>query len=180
MHKQKVAQYLNLLDRQRDSFFTSVESITRDALWKRPAADAWSIGEHIAHTRILLRSMRRMFTVLWPFLFPLAWLRRKKPFHAHIDDVYKRPKFPLQAGWFWSPRGYAKKPVCLKVLRLHLAREHQAVRTFYQDKEERVLGNCCLYDPAIGWINLVQALRVGAYHDQHHFQQAKEMWAGKQ
>jgi hypothetical protein len=31
------------------------------------------------------------------------------------------------------------------------------------------LGHINLYDPVIGWINLVQALRVGADHDALHF-----------
>jgi len=31
------------------------------------------------------------------------------------------------------------------------------------------IGNLPLNDPAIGWINMIQALRVGIYHDALHF-----------
>lgn len=32
-----------------------------------------------------------------------------------------------------------------------------------------MLGNTPLYDPAMGGLNMIQALQVDAHHDEHHF-----------
>jgi len=102
-------------------------------------------------------------------LAPVGYLRRGRPYQTEIDDVYARPGFPLNVGWLWPPKYTPERPAALAVLHEMMAAEHGRVRRFYAGKDARVLGNTRLYDPAIGCLNMIQALRVGAHHDEHHF-----------
>ena len=60
---------------------------------------------------------------------------------------------------------------------------HDEVRTFYQGKDETLLGHVFLFDPLFGFINLIQTLQVGLYHDQLHYEdvikQAHAMKSGQ-
>ncbi len=172
MRQRIIPEYLELINKQRKSLFSQLEGTKMDKLWQRPETNTWSIGEHVDHTRVLLRSLRRIFTFLWPLLRPYAWLRRKKPYKTNIDDVYQRADFPNNAGWIWPPTFNAKRPVSVDTLHMYSLKEHEAVCKFYAHKDENILGNFYLYDPAIGWVNLIQSLRVGAYHDSRHFKKA--------
>ena len=49
-----------------------------------------------------------------------------------------------------------------------MAAEHSRVRCFYADKDASALDNTPLRDLAIGRLNLIQALRAGADHVEHH------------
>lgn len=161
--------YLDLLDQQREVFFRQITGTSPELLWKPPGEKKWSPGEHIDHCRVLLRSFRRIFIVCWPLGYPIARLRLRRPYATDIDDVYERPGFPLNVGWLWKPEHSASRPLGLQELQDKLASEHAAIRHFYSGKEEYLLGHVSLYDPVIGWLNLIQALRVGIYHDAHHF-----------
>ena len=110
-----------------------------------------------------------MLQAAYVVLAPWGYVRRRRRYQAGIDDVYARPTFPLNAGGLWPPRYTPERPAALAVLDQMAAAEHGRVRRFYTGKDEAVLGNTPLYDPAIGWLNLIQALRVGVYHDTHHF-----------
>ena len=127
------------------------------------------MGEHLAHATAVLRSFRQMFQAFWAVLAPLGYLRRGRPYETEIDDVYARPGFPLNVGWLWPPKYTCERPTTLTVLHERMIAEHGRVRRFYEGKDERVLGNTPLYDPAIGCLNMIQGLRVGAHHDEHHF-----------
>jgi hypothetical protein len=169
-------QYLDLLDAQREAIFAELRGAKlRDALWRRPQPQAWSMGEHLDHAAILLRSFRRLLRILWPLQAPYARLRRARPYVADIDDVYARPNFPLNVGWMWPPKYNAQRPTDLTALYAQTAVEHQAIRAFFSGKDEWTMGNFYLYDPAIGWLNMVQMLRVGVHHDEHHFQQVRQI-----
>ena len=39
---------------------------------------------------------------------------------------------------------------------------------FFSRRSEALLGHVTVWDKLIGRLNLVQALRVGVHHDQHH------------
>lgn len=171
-----VPHYLDFLDTQRAALLQTLAGMDHGALWQRPAPDSWSSGEHIDHARVLLRSFRRLLQIIWPLQRPYARLRQGRPYPTDIDDVYERPHFPLSVGWLWPAQFNAQRTVPLATLAAKLAAEHQAIRAFYSGKDEPTLGNCYLYDPAIGWLNMLQMLRVGAYHDEHHFRQAKGIW----
>lgn len=69
----------------------------------------------------------------------------------------------------WSPKVSPQKQVSLQQLYELTVAEHESTRRFYISKPTEILGNSPLYDPAIGKMNFIQALRVGVYHDQHHY-----------
>ncbi len=164
-----VRDYLALLDAQREAIFAELAAVEVARLWQRPGPKEWSVGEHLAHATAVLRSFRQMFQAFWAVLAPVGYLRRGRPYETEIDDVYARPDFPLNVGWMWPPKVTPERPAALAVLREMMAAEHGRVRRFYTDKDVRVLGNTPLYDPAIGSLNMIQALRVGVHHDEHHF-----------
>ena len=172
-----VAAYLDLLDAQHKAVFDLLVDVPVTQIWQRPLPGEWSIGEILDHTRILNRSFRRLFKVIWPILYPVGWLRRKRPFVAEIDDVYARPDFPMQVGWLWTPKHDPADLVPVAQLRQETAVEHQKFRVWYESKDEAILGNINIYDPVVGWLNMVQALRVGVYHDALHFRDIEAMVA---
>lgn len=110
-----------------------------------------------------------MFSAIWPIILPFAHMKGDRPYQTEIDDVYARPGFPLNVGWMWPPKHSAGHPVALPDLKQAIEAEHRRVRLFYEGKDERLLGHALLWDPAIGALNLVQALHVGVHHDAHHF-----------
>lgn len=166
---QSVQNHLDRLDAQREAVFARLSGTDEAILWQRPGPQDWSIGENLDHAWIVLRSFRRLFSAAWPILRPFARLKGDRPYPTEIDDVYARPGFPLNVGWMWPPRHSAARPAPLAVLKEAMEVEHHRVRLFYEDKDERLLGHAVLWDPAIGVLNLVQALHVGVHHDAHHF-----------
>ena len=176
MQKKVLNEYLNLLDSQREAIFTKISGVETSILWQRPAEKEWSMGENLDHGRILLKSFRRLLTIFWPVFMPYARLKRHQHYEVYIDDVYERPGFPLNVGWIFPSKFNTDNPVSLEHLSELYINEHLAIRKFYENKQEDLLGNLNVYDPAIGWINLIQALRVGIHHDEHHFRQVRKLY----
>lgn len=164
-----IAHYLDLLDEQRRAIFTEMGHLPQAVLWYRPAPKVWSIGEHLDHTRVINCFTRRLMIVYFPLASPFAFLFRHRPYQAEIDNVYKRPGFPMNVGWIWPPKYTPRRPVSIDFLHEALRNEHAAYRQFYTTHDEQLLGHIVLADPVIGALNLVQWLRVQAYHDAHHF-----------
>jgi hypothetical protein len=167
---------LDLMDTQRAAVFAALGGLTEAQIWQRPASKEWSIGEILDHARKLTASTLALFQVTWPFEIIPGWMRRHRDYRIEIADPYRRPNFPMRAGWMWPPR---KQPVPLATLRAEMEATHRKVRRFYETRKAGMLGNIYYYDPAVGLLNLIQALRVGLYHDQLHFDDvlcmAKEM-----
>ncbi|MBW6464413.1 MAG: DinB family protein [Firmicutes bacterium] len=176
MQKKIITDYLDLLDSQREAIFGEIKGVETSILWQRPAEKEWSIGENLDHGRVLLRSFRRLLKIFWSIFVPYARLKRCRHYEVYIDDVYERSGFPLNVGWIWPPKYNAENPVSLDSLNELYINEHLVIRKFYKNKQEELLGNLNIYDPAIGWINLIQALRVGIYHDEHHFRQVRKLY----
>jgi hypothetical protein len=63
----------------------------------------------------------------------------------------------------------------LEVLEDNLTSTHQEVRKFFTGKDLDYLGHVSLYDPVLGWLNLIRALRVGLYHDELHVEQIEDI-----
>ena len=164
-----VRDYLQRLDDQREALFRDLNTAPEAQLWSRPQPKKWSAGEHLDHTRVFNRFFRRVCLVLWPILLPIAKLRRGRAYATEIDNVYERPSMPTSVGVLWSPYYRSDRPTSVANLHRALAQEHGRLGDFFGDKVERLLGNAYLWDPAIGWLNYIQALRVGIYHDQHHY-----------
>ena len=170
-----VAAYLEMLDQQRDKLFVDLNGISQDSLWQRPTEDEWSIGENLDHLRVINSSNLRIYKITWILLLPLAKLRYDSPYKKDIDNVYKRPGFPLNTGWIWSPKYKPGNPTSLEVLKDNLTDIHGEVRKFFAGKDPDYLGHVSLYDPVMGWLNLIRALRVGLYHDDLHIEQIQDV-----
>ncbi len=110
-----------------------------------------------------------MYRVLW---IPSSCIARLRPSHLYnleMDDIYTRPGFPLSAGSLWPPRRHSALRSSLGILVDDLLEEHRRLRRFYSSKPEDILGKAPLFYPYVGWINYIQSLRIGIYHDAHHF-----------
>lgn len=175
-----INQYLDLMDAQREEIIARLAGITQEALWRRPEPGEWSMGESLDHTRVLNNSFVALFKVCWVLLWPIARLRRNKPYPVEIDNVYQRPGFPMGVGWIWTPRHKATRPLPLSRLAELLAETHGRIRRFYAGQDPRLLGHLPLYDPVIGTLNLIQALRVGVYHDDLHYDVVRRQIEGSQ
>ncbi len=161
-----VQTYLNLLDSQRESVFSALEGLTDEQIWQRPAPNEWSIGEILDHNRVIFESTLQLFKINWALTSWYASLRRKRPYPVEIRDVYRDPGFPMKVGWLWPPR---KKPAPLEQIKAEIRATHQETRAFYESRPADILGNGWMYDPVVGWVNYITALRVGIFHDQLHF-----------
>jgi hypothetical protein len=168
-----ITQYLDQLDDQREAIFTQLGALPDAVLWYRPGLKVWSIGEHLDHTRVINCFTRRLMIAYFPPASVLARLFRQRPYEAEIDDVYKRPGFPMKVGWIWPPKYTPRRSVSVEFLHEALRDEHAAYRQFYTVRDEQLLGHVILADPVIGALNLVQWLRVQAYHDAHHYERIR-------
>lgn len=164
-----IPAYLHLLDRQRESAFEALEGLSETQIWQRPAPKEWSIGEIIDHNSLLFASIFPLVNLVWIFQGWYGRLRRSRPYPTEIEDVYRHQNFPMSVGFLWTPRYNHLKPLPLEQLKAESRALHAQARAFYTGKDEDVLGNVYLYDPVIGWCNLITTLRVGIYHDQLHF-----------
>jgi len=169
-----VLTYLELMDQQREQLFASLERLSEDQLWQSPGEKEWSLGESLDHIRVFISRNLTLYKITWILLFSLAKIRYDKPYDVDIDNVYQRSGFPLNTGWMWSPKYTPEKPTSLDVLKVNLTNSHKEMRKFYADKDPDYLGHVSMYDPAVGWLNLIQALRVGLYHDELHIEQIQE------
>ena len=170
-----VLTYLETMDQQREQLFASLEGLSEDVLWQLPSEKEWSIGENLDHLRVINSSNLTLYKITWILLFSLAKLRYDKPYDVDIDNVDIRSGFPLSPGWMRFPKYTPERPTSLEVLKVNLTNSHRAVRKFYLGKDPDYLGHVSMYDPAIGWLNLIQALRVGLYHDELHIEQIQEV-----
>jgi hypothetical protein len=174
-----IESYLNVLDEQREAIFAEMGPIADAVLWYRPGPKVWSIGEHLDHTRVINCCARRLMIAYFPPASVFARMFRHRPYQAEVDDIYKRPGFPMNGGWIWPPKYTPKRPVTVGFLHDALGREHAAYRRFYTAHDEQLLGHIVLADPVLrycvglGALNLVQCLRVQAYHDAHHHERIR-------
>lgn len=169
--KRALDHYIQLMDSQRQELYTQLGGIPAELVWKRPEAGAWSIGENLDHLRVIYESFLSLFNFAWVILQPWAKLTRNRPCILEIDNVYRRPGFPQKVGWIWPPKYKPENPLPLDTLRNNLEKTHARVAEFYLSKDSDLLAHTPLYDPAIGSLNLIQALRVGVYHDSMHAEQ---------
>ena len=172
-----VEEYLDLLDAQREAAFAALDGLSEDQLWQRPAPKEWCIGEILSHTVRFLNSFLPALRFMWTFFGWFGRLRRERPYSVEIENVYKRPNFPMWTGFLWTPRHNPDKPISWTELKAEVKSAHACLRSFYKGKDPDVLGNIYAYDPAIGVVNLITGLKVGIDHDQLHYDDVIEMAA---
>ena len=164
-----VNEYLALLDSQREAVFAALDGLSEEQIWQRPAPKEWSIGEILSHTVRFWGSFWPGLRLMWTAFGWFGRLRRHRPYATEIENVYKRPNFPMWTGFLWSPKHKPGRTVSLAALRAEVQSIHRQVRAFYADKEADLLGNIYAYDPAIGVVNLITGLKVCIDHDQLHY-----------
>jgi hypothetical protein len=164
-----VDTYLDLLDSQRETVFSSLVGLREQQIWQRPSPGEWSIGEILNHNYLLFASTMPYVRFAWRYWGWYGLRRKDRPYKTEIPDLYRTGKFPMWVGFLWKPRYNAKKTVSLVHLQKELRDLHREVRVFYAGKDEALLGNVYLYDPYFGCLNLILTLRLGIYHDQLHF-----------
>lgn len=174
-----IESYLNLLDDQREAIFSEMSLIPDAVLWYRPGPKVWSIDEHLDHTSVINCCGRRLKMAYFPLASVFARMFRHRPYQAELDNDYKRPEFPMNVGWIWPPKYTPKRQVSVGFLHDALRKEHAVCRRFYTTHDEQFLGHVVLIDPflyyrvKLGALNLVQCLRMQAYHDAHHFERIR-------
>jgi len=161
--------YLDLLDSQRETALASLDNLTDDQIWQRPAPREWSIGEILNHTYLVMASAMPYARAMWRVFRRFGEKRRDRPYQTEIADLYRDERFPMWVGFLWTPRYHAEKRVARDRLKADLRELHGEVRAFYTGKEEAVLGHIYLFDPYFGLLNLIVTLRLGIYHDQLHY-----------
>jgi hypothetical protein len=180
MAENVILEYLDLLDAQRKAVFAALDGLSEEQIWQRPAPKEWCVGEILSHTVRFLDSFLPGLRFMWRFFGWFGRLRRKRPYAVEIENVYKRPSFPMWTGFLWTPRHNPEMPIPLAELVAEVESAHSRVRSFYTGKDPDVLGNIYAYDPAIGVVNLITGLKVGIDHDQLHYDDLLEMAASLQ
>ncbi len=170
-----IADYLALMDSQRESVFGALDGITENQLWKPPAPREWSIGQLLNHNYLLVASTLPYVKSVWKYFHKRGEHHRNRPYQTEINDVYREPRFPMWVGFLWRPRYSERNPVTFDRLKKEIRSLHADVRAFYEGKDEDVLGNVFVYDPLFGRINLIVTLRIGIYHDQLHYDDILKM-----
>jgi hypothetical protein len=168
-HQPVIPEYLDLLDAQREAAFAALADLSEDQIWRRPAPKEWCIGEILDHTTRLLRSTMPYVRFVWRWFRWLGERRRGRAYRTHIPDLYRTGHFPMWVGVLWTPRVNPDRPAPLAKLQANIRELHGEIRDFYTDKPEPVLGNLRVFDPYFGFLNLIVTLRLGAYHDQLHY-----------
>lgn len=169
-----IPTYLDLLDNQREAALAAVATLTPTQLWQRPAPKEWSVGEILDHNYLLVARTLPLLKGAWRWLHKRGERRRARPYAIDAADPYTAD-FPMWVGFLWTPRYKAQNPIPLTQIATNLRDLHHQVRLFYTGKDEDVLGNIYLYDPLLGWLNMIGALRVGIHHDQLHYRDIFQM-----
>ena len=156
------------MDSQLKDVLPALES-TESRLWERRSPGEWSAGEQLDHMISIHAFFTTLYRVFWLPSSCLARLRPSRPCSYEIDDIYKRPGFPLGAGSLWAPSRHSALKSPLELLVDDLRERYRHLRRFYSSKPEGILGRAPLFYPYVGWISYIQSLRIGIHHDAHHF-----------
>jgi hypothetical protein len=175
--QQIIPKYLDRLDAQREAAYQSLEGLTPEQIWQRPAPGEWCIGEILNHTVLLVRSMSPLVALTWRFFRWTARFWPEQGYRTDRADPYRKDSLIMRFGFFWNPKYTPDNPVPLAVLKEEQDAVHQKVRAFYTGKPEPVLGRVYLFDPMLGFVNLIVTLRIGLYHDQLHYEDVIRMAA---
>lgn len=175
MGQTAVDQIFDLMATQREELFADLADLTGTQLWLRRAPGEWTIGENVDHLRSVYLAFLPFLRAAWVVLHLPARMRRAKPYRIEIDNVYRRPNFPQKVGWLFPSRYTPDRPATLETLCAGVRQAHARAKVFYAGKNADVLGHVALWDPAIGVVNLIQALRIAVYHDEVHIETIREM-----
>jgi len=173
-----VDRYLALMDDQREKTYAALAGITPEQLWQRPAHGEWSIGEILHHNILVIQSLFPFVRLAWRWFQWYGRMFSENLYKTEIEDPYRKKGYPHWEGFLWAPRYSSGNQVPFSLLYEKTLKAHQEIRKFYTDKYESVLGHIYFLLPVFGKFNLIQALRIGVYHDQLHYDDVIKQWEG--
>lgn len=153
------------LEALRDDYFQT-EEFNGD-IYNRAEPDKWSIGEAIYHCYLLVKLTRQFSEVYLPMakLFIKIGGIKAREQNGHMHNIYAGPT--MKAPKILEPkmeRRYSKGE-----LRLMLEEETEKLKSMVSGLTDREAYTIRYPDPVPGWPNVVQMIKVGLIHEQHHY-----------
>src|SRR5262245_1810429 len=140
MRSPTLARHLATLDAQRQALFARLQGLSPAELWRRPGAGRWSAGQNLEHVDAMMRCFRRLYAVVLPLQWPVAWLRRRRPVAAEMAlDASRLSSLPALPGL--RPRDRRSAPVPLVEMRRRLDAERAALGALLAPVPEGVAGH---------------------------------------
>lgn len=153
------------LEALRDDYFQT-EEFNGD-IYKRAEPDKWSIGEVIYHCYLLLKLARQFSEIYLPMaklVIKIGGIKAREQ-NGHMHNIYAGPT--MKAPKILEPemeRRYSKGE-----LRLMLEEETEKLKSVVSGLTDREAYAIRYPDPVPGWPNVVQMIKVGLIHEQHHY-----------
>ena len=161
------------MEAQRQPIQVAAEALSPEAVWARPEAERWSIGENLQHLKKMMGLFRRVSRVALVMERPLARVRHGRPFPIQARNVFsgraRRAPFPIR------PRRPATAQTSTALMQ-DLERETHELMRLLRGEEEAVLGHVWLWDPVMGRQNLIQVVHLLALPEEHHFDILRRRW----
>ena len=88
MARNVVQNYLDLLDSQREAVFASLDGLSEEQIWQRPAPREWCVGEILFHAVQFFASFLPGVAGMWALCGWVGRLRQQRPCQVEIENVY--------------------------------------------------------------------------------------------
>ena len=135
MAQNVVQDYLDLLDSQREAVLASLDSLSEEQIWQRPAPREWCVGEILPH-RAVLRQLpagsERHVGGVW-----LGWASTAASSLPSRDrECLRAAGFPDVEQILGHPNTIQGSLFPVAVLRAQAESTHRRVRLFYTGEDE--------------------------------------------
>ncbi|SHF66532.1 DinB family protein [Ornithinibacillus halophilus] len=171
--------YFDRIQEQRKSFYQEMDSNVED-VWERPYPNKWSVAETVYHLYLLLRLFRRFSVIYMPIMYPLAVLRKNKPYPTDMNNIYieyhQKKKKPMNAPLLLNPPKNLPRKKNYDEIKKLLERETNLLKANVLPMDERIAGQIYYPDPVAHHPNLPQSIQLIGIHEQHHFNLTKDYY----
>jgi hypothetical protein len=175
MRSAHLRESLEEIDRQRAALFMRLDGISTEELWRRPDNGRWSLGQNLEHLCKAIRLFRWMFRAHILCGRPWARLFRQRPFGTEVANRYAVGAKPIKAPPGVRPPDRTGSTVPFHELRQRLDTEREKLESLLAGIDQDVAGHIKMWDLKKSVINLLQAVRLVAYHEGHHLRFAHEL-----
>ncbi|TQR21402.1 DinB family protein [Psychrobacillus vulpis] len=173
MKSESIKKHFTTLEKQRESLFPTLKSLSMTKLWERPEENKWSIGESIYHLFLITKMLRVAAIITIPCTKFYAQMMRNKSFEHSINDIYKEYKEKhgktMNAPFILNPSNKIYNSMDFTQLNQLLINETLKVSKIVDNIEEDIAGHIIFLDPVANFPNLIQAIQLLAIHEAHHF-----------
>ena len=173
MQSKTLSEHFTRLYAQRRPIYAALEPLALDSLWRRPQSGKWSLGETLQHLTKMMRLFRWAVAVALFFERPFARARRSRSYPTHSRDLFTGRA--LRAPFLIRPSTPVRPLSRVEVVSL-LEKETEQLARMLENEEEGVLGHVWMWDPVMGWQNLLQVVDLLAIHESHHFHILRSRW----